>query len=209
MSKIREYIQNNEIDKDEEQIKALLASSLKNVVWGCGDVAQNVIRYLRKNAIRTDYIYTNIRVINEKHELDDIPRIFDLSDMHEKFNLIIGHSRYEMADQIKDQYHNIDEIFMFSNPFESHDRVTSKDFFDKNENRFTEVCDILEDEISRRNLISYINSRINHDVYAIDNVDNNYFDNSIFRVNEDESYVDVGAYDGDTIRLFLNECNNK
>lgn len=38
---------------------------------------------------------------------------------------------------------------------------------------------------------------------------NNFFNNDIFIISENEVLVDVGAYDGDTLRIFLKECGGK
>ena len=195
-------------DKDNEQLGALKKSKLPVVVWGKGDLANNVIRLLQDEGINVEYIYININSSNEK-TINGVTVINNLNVFDTKINLVMGHSRYEYASDIKEKNSIIEEVYMFSNPFSSHDRITSSAFVNENIDRFQEIFDLLEDDLSRNNLVAYINSRCNKDVDYICSYDNNYFNNSVFSISNEESYVDIGAYDGDTIRLFLGEADGK
>ncbi len=203
---ILKYIVTNGKDKDTEQLEDIKKSNLSVVVWGMGDLANNVIRLLRNEGIKVDYVFTNIKSPNEK-SIDGVQIIEDLGLLDIRINLVMGHSRYEYADEIKQKYGNIENVYMFSNPFSSHDNKTSFEFLNENIDRFQRIADIVEDDESKANLVAYINSRCNKDVHFIQKCDNNYFNNSVFSISDDESYADVGAYDGDTIRLFLHESD--
>ena len=54
-------------------------------------------------------------------------------------------------------------------------------------------------------------SGANIDIMSMLNIfeGNQYFPSDLINLSSHESYVDVGAYDGDTIRQFLRNCNNK
>ena len=74
--------------------------------------------------------------------------------------------------------------------------------------RFWEVMNILEDEESKRILVKLLKSYFSATFEQIDNSDicsgrQGYAD--IIQVTDQETFVDCGAYDGDTIRSFLQE----
>lgn len=72
------------------------------------------------------------------------------------------------------------------------------------------MYNILEDEESKENFLAYLKTRVsgNHKyVSECFKQEANFFHNDIFRIGKNEVYIDVGAFDGDTIRLFLQENN--
>ena len=197
-------------DRDKEQLNQIVESNATCVVWGMGDLANNVIRFLESHGKKVDYIYVDVESSEEKQLGKAVLR--DLTDIGKEcgIDIVMGHARYELADDIKNRFANIKNVYIFSNPFNKHDRDTSKEFVDANLRRFEKVYDLLEDDVSRQNLMAYINARINKDVQFIDDYsDKNYFNNSVFCVGSEEKYVDIGAYDGDTIRTFLKECDGR
>jgi len=84
-------------------------------------------------------------------------------------------------------------------------------------NRLTRDAEIgralLGDQKSQKIFDSIIRraSGSDDDIMSMHNIfeGNQYFPRDLISLSSDESYVDVGAYDGDTIRQFLRNCNNK
>lgn len=72
---------------------------------------------------------------------------------------------------------------------------------------------LLSDTKSKKIFDSIIfrSSGVDNDLMLMPSIfeNNQYYPNDLFDLSCDESYVDVGAYDGDTINTFLLKCNNQ
>lgn len=80
------------------------------------------------------------------------------------------------------------------------------DFVKENSDKFTKVYDLLSDEKSRKTYADVINAKISGKISFLDrcteNKDNIFKD--ILRPEKDETYIDMGAYNGDTVLEYAN-----
>ena len=83
------------------------------------------------------------------------------------------------------------------------------DFFERNINDFKETYNWLEDDLSREVMRCYLDGHINLTEFPMigvwkgkDSVRNQYFEEGLISLQENEVFVDCGAYDGDTYRSF-------
>ena len=202
-----EFIKKFFVDKQEETLDRIKESKFPIIMWGCGDVARNLMKILSENNIYIDGIAVDVNL--KMNELGDI-EIHDFEyycSKYEKFNIIIGHSHYELEDQIRRRYNNIQEVFTLSSvinivPIEL-------EYIKENIKEIYKAYSILEDEKSKEYFIQYINARLNND-YRLIQCDsyNEKFNNEIFDINN-EDYLDLGAYTGDTIYKYLEATNGK
>lgn len=92
----------------------------------------------------------------------------------------------------------------------NHTWSESQEYFDQNKDRIKNILSKLSDEKSRRVYTNMINFRCGHDPrYATKFVkgiadDNQYFDKGLIKFGNKEIFVDCGAFNGDTIKSFLN-----
>lgn len=88
--------------------------------------------------------------------------------------------------------------------------IFTKDFLQENFDKFREVYEMLEDEKSKRvfkSTIEYkITGQINHLIENFTDVSEAY--ENILKLSQNETYIDLGAYRGDTIEEFLKYTNN-
>lgn len=86
----------------------------------------------------------------------------------------------------------------------------SEKFFSENALRIENIYNNLEDDLSKEVFMKAIRYRQTLDIkdrppYTIHN---QYFVKDIVKINDDEVFVDCGAYMGDTINRFIREANN-
>lgn len=90
------------------------------------------------------------------------------------------------------------------------DNLFTKEFLEENFDKFQKVYDMLADERSKqvyKSTIEYkITGQINHLIDNFSEVSEAY--NNILKLSENEIYVDLGAYRGDTIEEFLHFTSN-
>lgn len=185
----------------KETLDVLKASTMPLIMWGCGDVARNVLKVLDANNITVEGIAVDTNV--KMNELGSV-KIHDFEyycEKYEKFNVLIGHSHYELEEQLKETYSNIQEVFAISS---SVDIVPiSLEYVKENIAEIEKAYSLLADEESKKYFIQYVNARINNDYRLIKS--ETYlekFYNEIYPIH-DEYYLDLGAYTGDTIEKYL------
>lgn len=81
-------------------------------------------------------------------------------------------------------------------------------YYMENANELEKVYDLLEDERSRTVFRNLLNYKISRDISLIEEINDlslcdQYFDMSILRFGQDEVFVDLGAYIGDTVNSFI------
>ncbi|NRY60049.1 FkbM family methyltransferase [Clostridium beijerinckii] len=133
-----------------------------------------------------------------------------------KENLIVITSTYykEIYEQLKEL--GFGNIFCFSPWFlYEHKNGALRETISNNMSKIKELYNLLEDNKSREVLENIINYRITFNIdYLMNAVNSNkmYFDEDILKLNGNESFLDAGAFDGDTVLEFINfvrgEFNN-
>ena len=122
----------------------------------------------------------------------------------------MGHSHYELAKILK-EYSNIENIWslaMIVRP----DISMSKDFIQNNIDNLNSTYSKLSDDESKQNMQDYLNVKLTRNGnYIVDNFDKpcTYFNNDVVSLSKNESYIDVGAYDGSSINEFIQKTNNR
>lgn len=102
-------------------------------------------------------------------------------------------------------------FYAFSVSYKQYDKVPYSEI-EQNADRFVKLCNDVADEQSVKNLLAYLNTKMTGDVSYIFDVyekQMNFYNNDVFKVTQEEVLYDIGAYDGDTIRLFLEETGGK
>lgn len=85
------------------------------------------------------------------------------------------------------------------------------DFVKENEELFEKACSLLADEKSKQTFLDVLNFKISGKVkYLFDcEYEKALLYENIIHLGEDETIVDLGAYDGDTIREFLSATDGR
>lgn len=188
-------------------------SEIPFVIWGTGSLSYSVKKYLDLYGINVcSYWVDGCSGLEENDGIPILP-LQEILRRHEKFNVVFGHSKYECKTGLKEKYENIQHIFCIPNVCYGKYQRMEKDFFVENAKEYFKNFCLLEDGISRECMMAYLQCKISENVDYIVNIFKgetvNYFKNPIFELQEDEVYVDVGAYIGDSLELFLKATEGK
>lgn len=199
----------------EKQQKEDLILQLKKedkplVMWGIGSVGEMVYEYLHKNGVKIDAVWVDGELsCVDFHECMVLNRE-EVQAKYQQFNVIIGHSWYELGKHIKKEMQQVNKVFYLCRGFYNlYERVPYENVRDLAE-RYAALCEKLADEKSIDCLIAYLNTMITGDmeyVFEVYERAGNFFSNMIYKVTSHEVLLDIGAYDGDTIRTFLTETS--
>lgn len=193
----------------EQQMKA---SRYPFIIWGMGSLSYSVKKYMDMMRIKVSCYWVDGNcTISEK---DGIPILSfpEIQRKFEKYNVVFGHSKYELKRELKEKSEKIQEIFCIPNLCYNRYQRIEKSFFTQNASNYYENYCMLEDKKSKECMIAYLRCKMSENVdYIIDVFDReiNYFNNPCFVLQEDEVYVDVGAYTGDSLELFLKESGGR
>lgn len=180
--------------------------TLPLIMWGAGSMSVSVRKLLEKESIRISAFW--IDNCEADTNIDGIP-VMDMESLmqkYEKINVVFGHSKYELSDEISKKYSLINHCYCLVNVCYGQWKRIEYNFVNEHIEEYMTSYHMLSDEKSKECFFAYLNCKISEDFrYLLTCCDEkaSYFSNPFFRVNNDEQYVDIGAYNGDTIRDFL------
>ena len=202
-------------DTDEKNLYTLIKDYShrgKIYIWGVGGFCPGVVYELKKHNINYAGYFVDMKEYHKDSRIGDDKPIYyfhDLIQKEEKFSVIMGHSRYELINNLK-QYKNIENVWALP-MIVRNDISMDKQYVQSNIDNFQYTLDKLSDDISKKNMINYLNSQITQDETPI--IKNflcqyNFFNADVIKLNSTESYLDVGAYDGNSIETFINTVHD-
>lgn len=200
-------------NKDKKIIKELQSKDLPIILYGYGDTGKAIISYLNYHNIKLSAIMVDAQycISNQQYEGLEIYSIDEIQKKYRKFFVIIGFVGFVKGICSLKKIENIEEIYCISNPYlYLKKEELSWQYFLDNKKHFYESYSLFDDELSKSIFVDYINTRINNNAYYLFPYGgcNNYYNNEIVKLSNKETYVDCGAYNGDTVEKFLQNVNN-
>ncbi|MBO5032034.1 MAG: hypothetical protein J6D08_09150 [Lachnospiraceae bacterium] len=122
-----------------------------------------------------------------------------------KYNLVIGYAAGYRKMQVLINEGFFRNVICIARPFEHH-KTFDRKFVKKHEKQFEVLYQLLEDNESRENLCAFVNSRITENpqyVVDISKKDIDEFCNDVYEPTYNETFLDIGAYQGGSIQRFL------
>lgn len=174
-------------------------------LWGAGNVADAVYQILEESGIILRGVFVDVASkVPTAFKNYDVIGLEELLRMNEKVNVIIGHAQYHRINEME-KIGNVNKVFYILNPFKTHDDITY-DFYKEHCEEYNQAYALFEEEYSQRVFQAYLNTRINDELqYLLESFDApvTYYENGVFELSKEEGYVDIGAYNGDTVEDFV------
>ena len=189
----------------------LRSSAEPVIMYGTGNGADKVLDTLSEKGIEIQGVTASNTFVRERTFRGfRVMPISHFEETYESFTVIItfGTSIPEVMDNIYDlsQRHRVlvpvvpvigTEVF-------------DEEFLNKNRDKIEEAYELMADDFSKKIFKGYVNFLYGgelRDLKAITTPEDEAF-NNILRLNETETYVDIGAYRGDTVDKLLSYTNN-
>ncbi len=117
----------------------------------------------------------------------------------------------EVVEQLRKQH--IESYFFGDLHLNIYSERYMTQWFEENKEKMLNAIDFFEDDCSKQIYVNAICNRIApkyaQKTFHEMEEDGQYFNTGILKIEDDECYVDVGAYDGDSIRAFLEASKGK
>lgn len=211
---LREQLEFGEKQNVLEEIQLFLRDNpaCRLYVWGCGSVAVGVTRRLALADISVEGYFTDVEGIVADARLGNVEVVplQELLQMVDEFAVVVGHSHYELVTNIK-KYKKVMGIWMLPSVAREDIKI-SEEFVWENIERLEETYSRLADEISAKNMVNYLNMQVTGDCnWIVRDFDRacTYFCNDVIRLHDHECYLDLGAYNGESIETFLRVVGNQ
>ena len=196
-----------------EELSANKSDNL--IIWGTYANALKCFRFLKQCDIHAKACVVNEKYLNLSVNKTDVSDEFPLVSLEDYLNdndnvdIIIDFSFYksEMLREYSAKVRrvfvgDVMGVFILDEPY-----IIKKDDISLRKEDIKRVYDSLADELSRREYIDFISQKI-WGFYNKTYHDDQYFDSDIIAFGEKESYVDAGAFDGDSILKFTELAGN-
>ncbi|MBI4855612.1 MAG: FkbM family methyltransferase [Acetobacterium woodii] len=194
-------------------------TNIKLALFGCGNALVNALGFLKFFNITPYKIIDNdfCKVGEFVNDLEIIS-YEAFKSIHNEYMVLIVPQDVKAIREIKKQLMEImSENFIYSFDFiyfDFYNQIQSylsyRDFFKENFDEILWLFDNLEDDKSKETLIAFLKGRMTQDYKYYESVycEEQYFDKEIVKLTDNETFIDCGAWDGDTIIDFMNRVNS-
>lgn len=196
----------------EQELWQYLKTAQKPIVlYGMGNGADKIIAVLKKYGIPFKGVFASDGFVRNKtfHGF----KISSLSELETEFHdmiilLCFGSERPEVIEYIKGVASR-HELYSPDVPVIG-DGLFTTEFLKENKERFQKIYYLLADDLSRKTFENIINFRISGKIdYLFEcstQKDEPY--HTFLDLNNDEHFMDLGAYNGDTVADFISRVKN-
>ncbi len=182
------------------------------VLYGMGDGADMIINILEKMNIEFKEIFASDEFVRGHFfHGKKVLKLSEVKERYEDFIILVTFAVHDrpMLDRIK----ALSEEFELYSPCVS---VIGKEYFtpqfiSENADRLAEAYELLADDYSKKSFIDVLNYKLSGKVkylYSCEYEKERLY-KDILPLSETETIVDLGAYDGDTIREFLKVTDDR
>lgn len=181
------------------------------IIYGAGIVGKQCLKYLEENNIKPVAVCDTFKTGQEFFEYT----ICDINDVIKSFkNPKIIITPYMYYQEIREKLLKIfNENVLIPYVFQPTEEMIAeyRDFLRENISEHKKLYNTFDDEKSRETFVNILKGKVTGDSnwFSDSYVPNQYFVDDIIKLSENESFVDGGAYTGDTLEVFIDKTNNK
>lgn len=187
----------------------------KNAIYGAGVYSYVLLKYFKALGIEIDCFFVDREFISLAYYqgIEVLPVEDYTNEIRSDYNLVVGVTNHPLAINrlIELDITNpflIDVPDFLNVPYEFMDYKFVKD----NQLDFEKVYQLFDDKMSKDTYVAAINSKINNDLLFLEPIvelDHLYFSRKSFDIDSNEILLDVGGFDGDSIRDFCSVVERK
>lgn len=192
-------------------LKVLQDSKLPTVMYGAGSYAVDVTKFLKSHGVTIDAYFVDGAYFKPGQlfmDVNPLQPIEDIQKLYPECNIVIGFADYKRAREVLLGLSISSESYFFDAP--NHLEFFDYEYIKEHEAEFEASYNLLEDQLSKDVFVAFINSKISGDPSPLyPYADFNQYFSAPVTVNDHETFVDCGAYDGDTVKSIIKNTDGK
>ncbi len=177
------------------------------VLYGMGNGADKIIRVLEEKGIAFNGVFSSdgFQKSGKTFHGFDVTTLSELEKKYGSLTVLMcfGSQRKEVIENVK-QIKSKHSFFAPDVPVYGN-ILFDADYYSENKNRFDYVCSLLADDISKKTFENTVKYKLTGNVdylFECEVEQTNPYD-SFLNLNDNETFLDLGAYRGDTVFEFL------
>ncbi len=181
------------------------------LIYGTGNGADKIIDELDKLNVKISGIFASDGFVRSRN-FRGFP-VISYSEAKEKYGdfltlISFGSQRPEVLENFK-KVAEERETYSVDVPVYG-DNIFNREFYEKHKNEIDEIKSMLCDEKSRHTYDNIINFKLTGNMNLLFNceISRNEAYKNILHLSDDEIYLDLGAFNGDTVEEFLSHVNS-
>ena len=203
-------------NKFDEMVSELCESAFPTVIYGAGELSVRISDFLLMNGIEYEGFVVDKAYLPDKREKNGKP-IFAFEEYTEKkeCNIVIGVMYFsEEKETQMNATANVHKVYTadFSGRYPlgvSADCRFTPEFLSENAKAIEDLKNELSDDVSREHLNIFIEQRKEGFFRKQFSPSPQYFEPDIITMGDNEVFVDCGAYDGDTVNMFVEQLGDR
>lgn len=201
-----------EFIKEKNVWDTLKDSDKPLVLYGMGLGAEKIMSELEQRGMRADDIFASDEFVRgHSFKGYKVLRYSEVCEKYKDFNVVLCFASH--IDEVIDRIAEIDSehtVFAPDVPVAGGGLFT-REYITENEEKFDRAYSLLADEESKRVYKDILNFKVSGKIkYLLSSFcDKSKVYSDILNLNENEEIIDLGAYDGDTIREFTAATGGK
>lgn len=201
-----------EFIKEKNVWDTLKDSNKPLVLYGMGLGAEKIMSELEQRGMRADDIFASDEFVRgHSFKGYKVLKYSEVCEKYKDFNVVLCFASH--IDEVIDRIAEIDgehTVFAPDVPVAGGGLFT-REYITENEEKFDRAYSLFADEESKRVYKDILNFKVSGKIkYLLSSFcDKSKVYSDILNLNEDEEIIDLGAYDGDTIREFTTATGGK
>lgn len=208
------YGDNVKLKINEIDVWQFLADDKKPiVVYGMGNGAEKIISVLNNYGVTVSDIFASDEFVRGHSFLGyKVLKYSEICKNYDEFNIVLAFATRipDMLERIR-KINSEHPVFAPDVPVAG-DGIFTRKYFEENRENFEYVFSRLADDESRhiyQNIINFkISGKVNYLYKSTEYIKDRIY-TDVLKLTDNETIVDMGAYDGDTIKEFTNYTNGQ
>lgn len=177
------------------------------VLYGTGNGADKIMARLAAEGVTVSAVFASDEFVRgQQFHGFAVRRYSELLSAQEKVIVLIAFA--SQLPEVLERFYELEQVhetYVPHVPIFSGEETVTPDWIQQHDKELTEVYGRLADDMSRKVFADILNFRLSGKISYLRGCTTNREDDlrDIFSFDNGETYVDAGAYDGDTIKEFL------
>lgn len=190
----------------------LKSTQLPVVIYGMGNGADMVIDKLHNMGVEVAGIFASDNFVRgQLFRGMQVKKYSDICKEYDDFFIVMSFAVHddETIENVKKMAS--EHPFVAPDVPVADDTIFTREYIEAHNEEFDKAYELLADEESRENYINILNFKVSGKIEYLFKAEKekNFIYKEILKVGDNETFVDLGAYDGDTVREFVAACGGK